>query len=250
MNLSKLATLGVISMSVIGLGMGMDAHAESVTPKDDGTDTHGTKKAASSDHGDTAKSKAEVQLVKDPNGDKDPTDPIHPGDKQDDKIPGSKLNPGTGHFGPMTIDYVSNLSFGKQNISAKEETYHLGEINNGTVMTQVSDNRATGEGWTLQVNLEDDFKDGENILKGAELSYPKGTVDSEKGSQATAPSTSNAVVVNKTANTVMAAKKGEGVGTWADTFAKDEVTLKVPGGNIAGNYSANIVWTLTDAPGA
>ena len=248
MNLSKLATLGVISMSVIGLGMGMDAHAEDQKPANDGTDTHGEKKPSTDEHGDTAKSKAEVNLIKDPNADKEPTKPILPGDKVDPDIDGSKLNPGTGHFGPMTIDYVSNLSFGEQKVSAKEETYNLGPINNGDVYTQVSDNRATGEGWTLNVKLEDEFKDGANVLKGAELSYPKGTVASVAGSQATAPSVSNDVKVNTKDQIVMAAKTGEGVGTWTDKFAKDQVTLKVPGGNIAGNYSAMIVWTLTDTP--
>lgn len=39
-----------------------------------------------------------------------------------------------------------------------------------------------------------------------------------------------------------------GLGTWADQMTTTDVSLKVPSGNLAGDYTATLEWTLTDAP--
>lgn len=56
------------------------------------------------------------------------------------------------------------------------------------------------------------------------------------------------VTVNKDAQNIMFAAATTGLGTWEDQMSAEAVSLKVPSGNLAGTYSATLVWTLTDAP--
>ncbi|MFU1822293.1 WxL domain-containing protein, partial [Enterococcus faecium] len=63
------------------------------------------------------------------------------------------------------------------------------------------------------------------------------------------PATSE-VVVNDTAQNIMTAtaNTNTGLGSWADEMDTANVSLKVPSGNLVGDYTATLVWTLSDAP--
>lgn len=54
--------------------------------------------------------------------------------------------------------------------------------------------------------------------------------------------------VNYDAQNIMSAAANTGLGTWAYEMEPGNVTLKVPSGNLVGDYTATLVWTLSDAP--
>lgn len=45
-----------------------------------------------------------------------------------------------------------------------------------------------------------------------------------------------------------AANQNQGVGTWQLNFGSGNVSLDIPAGNVVGDYSADLTWTLANAP--
>ncbi|ENZ6558380.1 WxL domain-containing protein [Enterococcus faecium] len=191
----------------------------------------------------SGKSTAKIGLTKqDPDNPVGPIDPIDPDDNPPSNDP-------TGNTGDLRIDYISNIDFGTQTISGKTETY-IAEKPASLTESQVSDLRGTGAGWHLQVNYDTEkpgFTSEDKTLSGAELTLPSGTAKSVADNKATPPATSE-VVVNDAAQNIMTAAANTGLGTWADEMDTANVSLKVPSGNLVGDYTATLVWTLTDAP--
>lgn len=191
----------------------------------------------------SGKSTAKIGLTKqDPDNPVGPIDPIDPDDNPPSNDP-------TGNTGDLRIDYISNIDFGTQTISGKTETY-IAEKPASLTESQVSDLRGTGAGWHLQVNYDTEkpgFTSEDKTLSGAELTLPSGTAKSVADNKATPPATSK-VVVNDAAQNIMTATANTGLGTWADEMDTANVSLKVPSGNLVGDYTATLVWTLSDAP--
>ncbi len=137
----------------------------------------------------------------------------------------------------------------QKSISGKTETY-TAEKPALTTEVQVSDLRGTGAGWNLQVSYDTEkpgFTSEDKTLNGAELTLPVGTPETVEDNSYAAPATSK-VVVNNDAQNIMSAAANTGLGTWADEMEPGNVTLKVPSGNLVGDYTATLVWTLSDAP--
>ena len=159
-------------------------------------------------------------------------------------------NEPTGNTGALRIDYISNIDFGTQKISSDTKRYFAVSPAN-YVESQVSDLRGNGAGWNLQVSYDSEnpgfFNADGTELAGAELSLPAGTAKSVADNQSQ-PAETFAVKVNKEAQNIMTAAVKAGLGTWEDQMKATSVSLKVPSGNLAGSYSATLVWTLTDAP--
>ncbi len=191
----------------------------------------------------SGKTTAKIGLTKqDPDNPVGPIDPIDPDDNPPSNDP-------TGNTGDLRIDYISNIDFGTQTISGKTETY-IAEKPASLTESQVSDLRGTGAGWHLQVNYDTEkpgFTSEDKTLSGAELTLPSGTAKSVADNKATPPATSE-VVVNDAAQNIMTAAANTGLGTWADEMDTANVSLKVPSGNLVGDYTATLVWTLSDAP--
>ncbi|WCG53832.1 WxL domain-containing protein [Enterococcus faecium] len=191
----------------------------------------------------SGKSTAKIGLSKqDPDNPVGPIDPIDPDDNPPSNDP-------TGNTGDLRIDYISSIDFGTQTISGKTETY-IAEKPASLTESQVSDLRGTGAGWHLQVNYDTEkpgFTSEDKTLSGAELTLPSGTAKSVADNKATPPATSE-VVVNDAAQNIMTAAANTGLGTWADEMDTANVSLKVPSGNLVGDYTATLVWTLSDAP--
>lgn len=181
----------------------------------------------------------------------EPTEPTPPVDPTDPERPNPEV-PGTGNTGPLTIDHVSSIEFGEQEIKEKEAIYNAKTKH---PYVQVTDRRATGAGWTLKASI-DEFKneDKTKTLKGAELSLKNGTIKSMNGNVSEKPQ-GHDVNLNKDLQVIMQAGTDQGMGTWLDVFSgtKDDnenVHLKVPAGSAKAkqNYSSIIRWELTDAP--
>ncbi len=181
-----------------------------------------------------------------PTGPVDPDDPSKPLD-----LPGQ----GTGESGPLSIDYVPNITFGSQAISGSQKVYNASELK---PFVQVTDIRGTGAGWNV-IAKATPFNDGtSDSLKGSTVTFAGGYALSANSS-ASKPTPSNPVVLttDNTEATVVVANENSGLGTWVDRWyptettatSNDNVTLTVPSGSAtAKTHTSTITWTLADAP--
>lgn len=191
--------------------------------------------AVSAEEAGPAKSQATVEITPG-----DTTTPVPPIDETD---------PPTGQVGNLTIDHVSSLDFGSFQLQSGTTTLTANQKSDKDPNVQVTDKRGTGDGWTLTVAQTQEFKSAEgHTLAGAKLSLPAGNLlTTNINNKDNAPST-KAVVVNAEPNVVMVAANGQGLGSWADQFARENTTLEIPAGNYAGSYESELTWTLSNAP--
>ncbi|MBO0473622.1 WxL domain-containing protein [Enterococcus ureasiticus] len=188
-------------------------------------------------NGQGATSYGSIELTPDSDSGTDPLVPTTPSGK-------------TGNVGELTIDNVSPFVFGTQRLTGKKATYYS-TTTDGNV--QVTDKRGTGVGWTLQVRSTDfiDSQNSSNILKGAQVTIPVGTVSSDDGNSSTAP-TASEVALNATDATIFKAAAQSGLGSWVDKFDgtdnESKVSIEIPAGSMKGSYVSTITWTLADAP--
>lgn len=238
--MKKLVTLSVLVLTTIGL---------TATPV----------AAATYDSNASVKFKAGTGITP-------PVDPTNPTDKVtpvDPLDPLKPVQPGTN--GPLSIDYASSLYFGEQDITSSNETYYavpqkLSDDTERPNYVQVSDNRGTLAGWSLQVKQNGQFKTATNKeLTGAQITFENAELATV--STATAPSvikTSFTLGTDGTgvAENVIAAKAEEGAGTFVYRFGNDatkgdSIKLDVPGSTAkyAEEYTTTLTWTLTDVPG-
>lgn len=197
----------------------------------------------------------------------DPSDPT-PGEIFE-PAPGTEdpLDDPTMEAGPLSLDYVSSVSFGSNDILTETYTYESETLR---PFIQVTDARGTAAGWSVTAQL-DSFTQTDEVseettetLEGSTLSFTNGEVVTP-GSTSTAPVSEQEVTLEAgadSADLVMSAADGSGMGQWLNrwfpTEASDSnnnvnnnVTLEVPGGSAqTGEHTATITWTLSDAPGS
>lgn len=192
----------------------------------------------------------------------DPTKPIKPIDPTSPNTTGPEGTPG-----PLSIDFVSNFSFGEQEISSEDKFYYadpqkfLKQDNTeaeGPNFVQVTDNRGSEGGWTLSVRQNGQFQSSSGkMLKGAQLSLLNGNIVT--AAQDNFPSYYLEQVTLTPYGTqinMMTAKKGEGAGTYLLTWGTNEkdgatsIQLDVPGGTTktVEKYATNMTWSLQDIP--
>ncbi|HEY4431740.1 MAG TPA: WxL domain-containing protein [Paenibacillus sp.] len=169
------------------------------------------------------------------------TDPIDPSDPSGE----------TGNSGPLSIDNVSPLLFDTHQLAGGKVTYTTTTTNPNV---QVTDTRGTGAGWTLQVSATP-FKDkteNTKVLKGATVTLPAGSLVTTPANISTAPEARIVELSTDTDKTapqnLMVAKGNTGLGTWVDKFNASNVTIDIPAGNLAGDYTSTLYWSLLDAP--
>jgi len=198
-----------------------------------------------------------------------PVDPENP-DEVVDPFP----NPEPGTNGPLSIDFASSFNFGTHEISNLNQTYYaipqLIKIEDLSVIDgyrfenrakyiQVSDNRGTNAGWTLQVRQNGQFQNSStqhDILHGAQITISD--VNAISSANTLAPTT-HEIILDPfgSLSNVMSAKNGEGAMTWVARFGavtdelNKEVALFVPGSTPkdAVTYQTTLTWVLTDVPG-
>lgn len=225
----------------------------------------------------TAKTTGKVSLVADPDethpgGGDDGNDGDNPTDPTNPDTPGDG-NDNTGQKGPFTLDVVPNYNFGKH-IAGKADTYYALYTSDKGVLddkrlanpyVQVTDLRENNTGWHVTANITDFKTTAGKVLTGAVLTMPQGTAHlyGDTNDATTTPKpTMKSVELNSSDQTFMSADKGAGVGTWmdymfennntavADATATNSTTLMDPGNNSAGDYTADLTWTLNDTPEA
>lgn len=198
----------------------------------------------------------------------DPVDPTNP----DVEIPDGGGNGGGDIDGPLTIDFVSKIDFGKRKISGSTQVYHASynEYLNeeGTTLylpsfVQVTDDRGKNDGWKLEIS-NTQFKDAVtgDILEGAVLTLgAKNQVytQNDNGSDHKV-SAKGSIVLNGqgTDQTIVNPVQDKGMGTNTIAFGAQEygtadaknssVTLEVPGKskkNDQATYVSELTWTLS-----
>lgn len=195
-----------------------------------------------------------------------PVDPENPGNPVTPVDPTNPIAPGTS--GPLSIDFASNFNFGRQVISSQDKTYYAAAqkvtLSDGVTTVerpnyiQVTDNRGTEEGWTLNVKQNEVFTstvDSTHSLPGAIITIKNINVNTSSASAI--PSTvASSIILNTSQKTVMAAAVGEGAGTYVAKYgnlsaANTSVELFIPGSitKYAETYKTTLIWTLTDTPG-
>lgn len=203
--------------------------------------------------GGVSKTHISFKANDEPTGPVNPTDPDQPVDPDEPIDPTDPENPGTGNEGPLTIDYISNIQFGEQEIKSGDTIYNA---SNESPFVQITDKRGTGAGWTLSAQTKGfQTADGKKQLKGATLTFQNGQVKTRTGNVSAAPTAADVTFNNADAKVVMTAKKDAGRGTWVDVFSgeadnNENVQLKVLEGSADANvdYEAEINWTLANAP--
>lgn len=186
----------------------------------------------------------------------DPTNPVDPENPDNPDPPVDPIdpeNPGTGNDGPLSIDFVSNITFGEKVISPTTTTY---QALNEHPYVQVTDKTGSGNGWTLTAAASPFVsKKGGSTLKGAELSFLNGKVNTSSSNVSAAPTTESTVIFTNTdSKNITTAGTDAGKGTWVTVWsgsknANENILLKVLAGSAtASDYAATITWTLTSGP--
>ncbi|AQY50292.1 cell surface protein [Listeria weihenstephanensis FSL R9-0317] len=192
-----------------------------------------------------------------------PVDPTNPGNP-DPVVPVDPDHP-AGTAGPLSIDYISNIHFGEQEISGNNEVYkaQLDQIKVGASETikdipnyiQITDNRGSNAGWHLTVKQDGQFVNGGSELTGAVLSFENPSLAS--AAESDAPTAGDFTLDPAgTSSDVMSADEEQGMGTWVEMFGADategaeSIKLSVPGktAKTPGKYEATLTWELTDTP--
>ncbi|MDT2640732.1 WxL domain-containing protein [Enterococcus dongliensis] len=214
----------------------------------------GTGLVHADETGDSATSEAKIVFTgdnTDPNVPVDPNNPDTPDDPNNPVDPDDPGNHGTGDKGPLAINYVSNITFGKKQISTGNEVYNA---QNANPRIQITDKRGVEGGWTLTAAASKFTASDTSELKGAVLSFKNGVANTTSGNQSSAPTTSDFTFNNEEAKPVMSATSLAGQGLWVDVFNGEErnnsnVQLAVPAGSAqAKEYTATITWTLAATP--
>ncbi|MCO6018970.1 cell surface protein [Carnobacterium divergens] len=162
-------------------------------------------------------------------------------------------NEGTGQIGPLSVDYVSNLKFGKQKISGKTVAY---KALNADPFVQVTDLRGSGDGWRLSAKMSRFINENNHELKGATLSMQSSIVKAGSTSNISlSPVSSDIVFDNQESKPVIIATNKGGRGTWLNVWsgadqANESIQLNVLAGTPEANteYTSSITWELEDAP--
>lgn len=220
----KLTVLAATLFSTVLLGTTAHAEETATTPEE---------VPASKDVKGTAK------FILEPGSDDNgPVDPIVP------------IKPPTNQKGNLTIDAVSNFDFGKKKIDKVTSTYDAIAAEGEVLGAQVTDVRGTGAGWNLTAKISAFENAGKTrVLKGAEVTIPTGKVSTNSVDD-TKPAVAAGLTLNENPATIFSAATENGMGTWANEFEGlgEKVQLKVPTGNYADTYTAEITWSLADAP--
>ncbi|MBQ0137744.1 MAG: WxL domain-containing protein [Kurthia sp.] len=208
----------------------------------------------------------------------EPEQPVYPGDPNPETPvkptdPTNPDGPGEGTQGPISIDYISSLDFGKQEISnknqlyyAKPQSYQSGEEDSPNFM-QVTDKSGKVAGWRLSVEQVTDFtaqsEDATNkTITGAKITLNAADGEITSNSNSPKPSARNITLDGAgSSQAILSAEAGAGAGLWTSTFGELETTdetvvntgasLMIPGSSQtdADKYTTELVWKIENVPG-
>lgn len=164
--------------------------------------------------------------------------------------------------GDLKIVQAPDIDFGQQQIDATDKTYRATSV---TPNLQVL-NAGHDQDWTVSLQVGDFVSSKGRPLKGGSLNFVQidgddvnseaNHVTSTADNMSVAPDgtgTGTTYVAGGDAAGIFSASQQNsvdgvpvGIGLWTSTYAK--VTLNVLAGNVEGDYSSTLTWTLNNAP--
>lgn len=142
--------------------------------------------------------------------------------------------------GELKLTQVPNLYFGTHAVSS---TTSFNAIDDSVM--QVSDLRGSNAGWKVTLSLEE-FPSGVN---GVSISLNGGAVTPDMAG--TLPTINQTITVQAGGAEVDLTKAAtnSGNGIWNTSWTAANTSIYVPSySQLVGTHTANLVWTLTDAP--
>lgn len=144
----------------------------------------------------------------------------------------------------LVLNRVSSLDFGTVELS--NEPIRTNSTTDSIL--NLADLRGTGAGWTITGKLSD-FISRSNTLKGAEITFTSGNATTEGVQNNTNPVVNDCTILaGGSAIKFVDAGVGQGNGVWTIEYQKDTVQLVAPSGQLKGNYTATLTYTLADVP--
>ncbi len=180
-----------------------------------------------------------------------PVAPVDP-DGSGDKFPDGG---GTGSTGKLTLDYVSDFKFQQQGITNGQI---LTTATNSNAFVQISDRRASGAGWQLQLDPSQlvGQKDSSTISSGASIQLGAAEFIASGQNVSATPqvvATPTQLIPIGSYSKVAQANKMAGVGTWIMKLnynASEPTNLLVAGSTVTQKqtYQGVLSWLLLDTP--
>lgn len=178
------------------------------------------------------------------------------------------------HSGAVRLVAAPDLVFGdktdgttitgaSQTINATSITTNASSSNNTAtgndhVTVQPSDvavvNPGTEVSWQVSVQADNFVKtdDTSTTLLGAQINFKGAAATNNNNADVSVkPAIAATPTINAggAADTILSATKGNGVGTWMNRLTND-TNLTIAGGNVAGTYTSNLTWTISNGPDA
>lgn len=150
-----------------------------------------------------------------------------------------------GNKNTITLDKAPSIDFGSKQITSTGAKFDTA-VSIADVL-QVS-NPGVDSGWSVSLAASA-FTGNGKTLKGATFTLKAGTPDlnNTNSAKATPDDYSNVAGAGQAGTVLSAADGTQGVGVNTDTYDKANASLDVPAGNVAGDYTATLTWTLSDA---
>lgn len=195
--------------------------------------------------------------------DEGPTEPVDPENpKEGSQPPNGAENNGTGNTGLLRLDYIPEVfSFGTAKAAVQDQVYQAKKPKNTNdkeldkQWVQVSDDRMTADGWSLNAKMTTEFSSGSSTLTGGYILLPEGKMyNTHTGAAPVADGSlkTGAIELTTTEKVVFAARNDSAAGKLISTKVWDAeaVSLKVNGGTAKPNqvYKTTINWTVTNTP--
>lgn len=198
--------------------------------------------------------------------------PVNPVDPENPEVPVEPVDPINPNGAELMITYASNLNFGTQSkqgttwnaYADKVKDDSTGESRDIVPFVSVKDSRGTDrDGWKLTVKQDGEFKNGTNVLEGAQLTF-SGLRYANTGNEPTA--TSGSIVLGEEAAIIAQADDTAGTGitslalgtlapeTETDASGNQVQVNKTAGVNLSipkrtainsGTYSTSVTYELT-----
>ncbi|KRL39567.1 WxL domain-containing protein [Lacticaseibacillus manihotivorans] len=145
----------------------------------------------------------------------------------------------------VAISDAPNINFGTTAINSNGTDKDADNIDAPVTVT----NPGFADGWTLKVAASN-FTDAQTnrTIKSAQMTFDTATVAADdQNNVSAAPVAQQAVLTTGgAAQKIVGAADHAGVGTFSATFNPSNVHLHIPAGNVEGNYSADLTWTLVN----
>lgn len=169
--------------------------------------------------------------------------------------------------GPLSINYASNLEFGKQKKALGEQVFYAQndqitvastkELKTVPNFVQITDLRGTASGWRLSVKQNGPLKKQNGAkLTGSSIVISAGNVESMYGfpDKPTGLKKNQLLLEDGQSHEILNAEPGTGVSTWNIYLGKSGdlssgIRLIVPDEGVpeVGRYQTSLTWVLTDA---